>query len=52
MVAPGYWFVAPYSFKNDPAMDIKWDACEIGPAIYDEEGVSGLGFSTHSIHPV
>lgn len=41
-VTPGYWFVAPYNTNN------KWDAhqgplfetCQVGPAIYDGNGVS------------
>jgi hypothetical protein len=40
--SPGYWFVAPY-FRNgaEPPTN-RYTPCQIGPHIYDADGVSGF----------
>jgi hypothetical protein len=37
--ASGYWFVAPYSYIEMRDRSVGWTPCEIGPHIYDSEGV-------------
>lgn len=38
-LAPGYWFVGPYNFEENHLGDIKWIPCQVGPMIYDNNGV-------------
>lgn len=38
-VSPGYWFVAPYAVIDPEAPSKKWSPCQVGPHIYDAEGV-------------
>jgi hypothetical protein len=40
-ITPGYWFVAPYAhLEQQPQPDHYYQACQTGPAIYDNTGVS------------
>jgi hypothetical protein len=38
-VSPGYWFVAPYGVIDPEAPTKQWKPCQIGPYIYDADGV-------------
>lgn len=37
--APGYWFVAPYGQINPEAPTQKYQQYQVGPYIYDNDGV-------------
>lgn len=39
LVSPGYWFVAPYTRIDQEPPTKKWEPCQIGPYIYDANGV-------------
>lgn len=47
-VTPGYWFVGPYAsiFQESQASSY-YQACQTGPAIYDQTGVSMCPFASH-----
>ncbi|OOF93687.1 hypothetical protein ASPCADRAFT_209047 [Aspergillus carbonarius ITEM 5010] len=38
-VSPGYWFVAPYGVIDPEAPTKQWKPCQVGPYIYDADGV-------------
>lgn len=38
-VSPGYWFVAPYGVIEPEAPTKQWKPCQVGPYIYDADGV-------------
>ncbi|KAL1962678.1 hypothetical protein VTN77DRAFT_9312 [Rasamsonia byssochlamydoides] len=38
-VSPGYWFVAPYAVIEPEAPSKKWSPCQVGPHIYDGDGM-------------
>lgn len=40
LVSPGYWFVAPYTVLEPEPPTKKWMPCQVGPHIYDADGVS------------
>jgi hypothetical protein len=42
-VAPGYWFVNPYNLRDNNLFDVKWTPCQVGPMIYDNDGVGSPG---------
>ncbi|PYI17453.1 hypothetical protein BO99DRAFT_364226 [Aspergillus violaceofuscus CBS 115571] len=37
-VSPGYWFVAPYSHLDADPYNSKFNPCQVGPHIYDQDG--------------
>lgn len=41
-MTPGYWFVAPYNTNNvwESHQGPLYETCQVGPAIYDSNGVS------------
>lgn len=39
-VSPGYWFVAPYWQIGPESFSQKFQPCQVGPHIYDADGVS------------
>lgn len=41
-VSPGYWFVAPYGVIDPEAPTKQWKPCQVGPYIYDADGVRFL----------
>ncbi|KAI9042241.1 uncharacterized protein KD926_005741 [Aspergillus affinis] len=38
-VSPGYWFVAPYGTIDPEPPTQQWKPCQVGPYIYDADGV-------------
>lgn len=43
LISPGYWFVAPYPVMAPEPREKKWSPCQVGPHIYDADGVCGNG---------
>jgi hypothetical protein len=41
-LSPGYWFAAPYSVIDPEDPTKKWMPCQVGPHIYDGNGVRSL----------
>lgn len=43
--SPGYWFLGPYtSITQQPHPKNVYQACQIGPAIYDDHGVGTIAY--------
>lgn len=38
-VSPGYWFLAPYWLISPESFTQKFQPCQVGPHIYDADGV-------------
>ena len=47
-VAPGYWFVAPYGIIDPEVPTKQWMPYQVGPYIYDGDGVCTNGPSPKS----
>ena len=43
-LAPGYWFVAPYGQINPEQHTQKYQQYQVGPHIYDNDGVCDLSY--------